>query len=159
MIPPSPLTRLSAWRWRDSWRYFFLSFGIRPSASSFARACRRFNILVAKIVNPDYVRLEGEAFLDHLQRAPDSVWYPNLWYCLAFTYSGSSSSISGPGSRGLCDYYYHLISSKANNIWVTNIIIRFISRPGRGILCWMLVVEAPAVVPLRIEIGNRWRHF
>ena len=54
--------------------------------------------------------------------------------------------------RDQCDYYYHLNSSKDNNIPVTNIIIKFISTPGRGILCWMLVVEAPAVVPLRFEI-------
>ena len=43
-LPPSPLTLARAWRCRDSWRYFFLSLGIRPSASSLARACRRFRI-------------------------------------------------------------------------------------------------------------------
>ena len=60
-LPPSPRTRFKACRWRDSWRYFFLSLGILPSASSLALACRLFRI---------------------------------RWYCLAFTYRGSSSSNS-----------------------------------------------------------------
>ena len=44
-LPPSPRTLLSACKCRDSWRYFLRSFGILPSASSLARACRRFSIL------------------------------------------------------------------------------------------------------------------
>lgn len=44
-LPPSPRTRFNAWRCRLSCRYFFRSLGIRPWASSFARACRLFKIL------------------------------------------------------------------------------------------------------------------
>ena len=49
-LPPSPRTLFMACRCRDSWRYFFRSLGILPSASSLALACRLFRILGRRVI-------------------------------------------------------------------------------------------------------------